>query len=152
MSRQCEAVNDSRPAGITALSAFFGFGALMSLTSGVALLFPGSFLEPMWQLNPRARDGLSRLGPWAIVLMFSVSVACALSAAGLWRGIPWGHRLATGVLVVNLVGDAVSALSGTEPRAAIGLPIGALFVLYLRSKRVREFFAHARQPVPAHKP
>jgi len=142
-------VNDSRPAGITALSAFFVFGALMSLTSGVALQFPGSFLEPMWLLNPRARDGLSRLGPWAILLMFSVSVACALSAAGLWRGVAWGQRLATGVLVVNIVGDAVNVLLGTEPRAAIGIPIGAALVAYLRSKRVREFFAHARQPVPA---
>jgi hypothetical protein len=134
------------------LSAFFGFGALMSLTSAVALLFPGSILEPVWRLNPRARDGLSRLGPWAVVLMFSVSVACALAAAGLSRGIPWGHRLATGVLVVNLVGDAVSAISGTEPRAAIGLPIGTLFVVYLRSRRVRAFFARPRQPVPAHAP
>jgi hypothetical protein len=119
----------------------------MSLTSGVALLFPGSFLESMWRLNPRARDELSRLGPWAIVLMFSVSVACALSAAGLWRGVAWGHRLATVVLVANLVGDAVGALSGAEPRAAIGIPIGAALVAYLWSKRVRAFYA--QQPVLA---
>jgi len=71
--------------------------------------------------------------------MFTVSVACALSAAGLWRGVAWGQRLATGVLVVNIVGDAVNVLLGTEPRAAIGIPIGAALVAYLRSKRVREF-------------
>jgi hypothetical protein len=130
-----------RPGGVSALSAFFTFGTLMSLISGLALSFPGSFLEPIWRLNPRARDGLSRLGPWGIVLMFSVSVGCALSASGLWRGAAWEHGLATAVLVVNLLGDAISALSGTEPRAAIGIPIGAALVAYLWSARVREFFA-----------
>jgi len=138
-------VNDSRPAGITALSAFFLFGAVMSFTSSAALLFPGGLLEPMWRLNPRAREGFDKMGPWAIVLMLAVCAACALSATGLWRGVAWGHRLATGVLVVNVLGDAASALSGTEPRAGIGVPIGAALVAYLRSKRVRSFFdEHSR--------
>jgi hypothetical protein len=121
------------------------FGAVMSFTSGVALLFPGGFLEPMWQLNPRAREGLGRLGPWAILLMFSVSVACAFAAAGLWRGVAWGHRLATGILIINLVGDGVSALTGAEPRALIGLPVCAALIAYVWSRRVREYFARAGQ-------
>jgi hypothetical protein len=130
-----------RPRGVTALSAFFVFGTLMSLISGIALLLPGGLLEPMWRLNPRTRDSLSSLGPWGIVLMFSVSFACAFSAAGLWRGAAWGRQLATSVLVVNLLGDVISAVSGTEPRAAIGIPIGGALVAYLWSARVREFFA-----------
>ena len=137
-----------RPGGISALSGFFVLGTAMSLIAGVALSFPGGFLEPMWRLNPRARDGLSRLGPWAVVLMFSVSAACVFSAVGLWRGLAWGRRLATAVLVVNLLGDAVSSFSGAEPRAVIGVPIGAALVAYLWSARVREFFA--QQLVPAH--
>jgi hypothetical protein len=138
-----------RPVGVTALSAFFAFGALMSLVSGLALLFPGSVLEPMWRLNPRAREGLGRLGPWGIVLMVSVSVACAFAAVGLRRGVAWGRRLAIGILLVNLAGDGVSAVSGIEPRAAIGLPIGAALVAYLRTRRVRAFFLPAgpREPM-----
>jgi hypothetical protein len=140
-------VND-RPAGVTALSAFFVFGALMSLVSGLALLFPGSVLEAMWRLNPRAREGLGRLGPWGIVLMLSVSVACAFAAVGLRRGVAWGRRLAIGILLVNLAGDGLSALSGIEPRAAIGLPIGAGLVAYLRTRRVREFFGPGKRQQP----
>ena len=113
----------------------------MSLISGMALLSPGGLLEPMWRLNPRAREGLSRLGPWGIMLMLSVGVACALSAAGLWRGAAWGQKLAMGVLMVNLLGDAASTVSGAEPRAAIGIPIGAALIAYLRSNGVRRFFA-----------
>jgi hypothetical protein len=41
---------------------------------------------------------------------------------------------------VNLLGDAVCAVSGIEPSAAIGVPIGAALVAYLWSARVREFF------------
>jgi len=129
-----------RPAGVTALSAFFAFGASMSFTSAVALLFPCGFLEPMWRLNPRARDGFARMGPWAIVLMSCVCVVCALAATVLGRGDRWGYRLAIGVLVINMLGDAASALSGTEPRAAIGVPIGAALVAYLGTRRVRSFF------------
>jgi len=132
-------MTSGRPGGISVLSAFFVFGTVMTLIAGVALWFPGSFAEPVWQLNARGRE-LGKLGPWGIVLLLSVSVACALAASGLWRGAAWGHRLATAVLVVNLLGDAVFALSGIEPSAAIGIPIGAALVAYLWSARVREFF------------
>jgi hypothetical protein len=130
------------------LGAFFVFGALMSLVTGLALLFPGESLEPLWRANPGARAWLSTLGPWGIALMFSVSLTCVLSAAGLWRGAEWGHRLATGLLLVNVVGDLVRAFSGAEPGAAIGVPIGAALVAYLWSAGVREYFAlaMARRP------
>ena len=105
----------------------------MSLVAGLALLFPGGILEPMWRLNPRAREGLSGLGTWGAVLMFGVSAACAMSAVGLWRRAEWGRRLAIAVLVVQLLGDAASALSGREPRAAIGIPIAIMLIVYLAS-------------------
>lgn len=52
----------ARPAGITALTIFFLFGAAASLISTVSLLFPDSFLEPVWRLNPRARAAFSGMG------------------------------------------------------------------------------------------
>jgi len=133
--------SESRPGGITALSAFFLVGAVISFTSGVALLFPGGLLEPMWRLNPRAQEALAGMGVWAIVLMFAVSGACAASALGLWRGTRWGYRLAIGVLTVNLLGDVANVLSGTEPRAAIGVPVVVAILAFLMSRRVKSFFA-----------
>ena len=67
----------SRPAGITALSLFFVFGTVMSGLAVFMLLFPGGVLEPLGRLNPRARDGLTAMGVWALLLMSLVSVACA---------------------------------------------------------------------------
>jgi hypothetical protein len=113
-------IASEQPAGITALAIFFFLGALISFTACLSLLLPGSFLEPMWQLNPRARHAFAGLGQWAIVLLGAVSVACAFSAAGLWSGRRWGYRLAIVLLTINLVSDVLNVALGTEPRAAIG--------------------------------
>ncbi len=131
----------TRPIGITALSIFFLFGASMSLIASVSLLFPGSFLEPMWRLNPRAREGFTSIGVWAVVLMCAVCVACALAAMSLWQGARWGYLLAVALLVVNLLGDVTNVVTGTEPRAVVGIPIVLAIIAYLRSRQVRRFFA-----------
>lgn len=130
----------TRPTGITALSIFFVFGAAASFVSFASLLFPGSFLEPMWRINPRARVGFASMGVWAIVLMCAVSVACASAAAGLWRGARWGYGLAVALLAINLLGDIANVLLGTEPRAAVGVPIAIAILMFLMSKRVKDFF------------
>jgi hypothetical protein len=54
----------SRPGGITALSIFFLFGVCASFISFLSLLWPGSLLEPVWQLNPRAHVAFTSMGVW----------------------------------------------------------------------------------------
>ncbi len=130
-----------RPRGITALSIFFALGAGISFASFVALLFPGGLLEPMWRLNPRARESFATMGVWALVLMAVVSIACASASVGLWRGRRWGYLLALALLTFSLLGDLANALLGIEPRAWIGVPIAALMLAYLGTRRVRAFFA-----------
>jgi hypothetical protein len=138
MSRGTE--SETRPLGITALSIFFAFGAVVSFLSFVSLLFPGSFLEPMWRLNPRAHEALTGMGAWAVALMCVVSAACASAAVGLWRGERWGYRLAFALLAVNLLGDVTNVLLGTEPRAVVGVPVVVAILVFLLSRRVRRFF------------
>ena len=89
----------------------------------------------MWRLNPRAREGFASMGPWSVVLMAVVSLACGLSAAGLWKGARWGWRLALAVLAVNILGDATNSLLRNDPRTAIGIPIGGAMMAYLWSRR-----------------
>lgn len=132
--------SEARPVGVTALSIFFWAGALIGCIAAVSLLFPGGFLEPMWRLNPRAREGFAGIGGWAILLMGAVSVACAMAAAGLWRGARWGYWFALVLLVINLIGDIANVLLGTEPRAAVGIPIVLAILVFLLSSRVRKFF------------
>src|SRR5215212_1951250 len=125
----------TRPFVVTVLILLFVIGVIASLISIISLTFPGSFLEPVWKLNPRAREGFAQMGGWSILLMSLVCVTCLLTAIGLWRGLRWGYWLAVLVLMINLVGDVLNVLVGTDRRAIVGIPIVLLLLIYLlRSK------------------
>ena len=83
------------------------------------------------------------MGAWAVVLMCAICVACASASAGLWRGARWGYWLAVTLLAINLSGDMVSVLLGTEPRAAVGIPIVVVILAFLMRRRVRRFFVRS---------
>lgn len=136
----------SRPFGITALSIFFFAATGITVVAAISLLFPNGLLEPIWKLNPQARSGLGTIGIWGPLLFFVLAFACATAAIGLWRGARWGYWLAIGILTINALGDLANAILGNEPRAIIGLPIVALILAYLFSRKVRGFF-RGRDPV-----
>lgn len=141
----------TRPSGITALAAFFAFGTLASGLSAISLLTPGGPLEPIWRLNPRARQDFAGMGGWAPLLLGAVCLACAAAACGFFGGRRWGYRLGVALLLVNLTGDLVSGALGAEPRAIAGIPVVALLLWYLSSSKVRAFFlsaAERRFPLP----
>jgi hypothetical protein len=135
-----EGRSNARPVGVIALVLLFAIGTCASFISAVSLTFPGSFLEPIWNLNPNARTGFTRIGSAAIVLMIAVCIACIFTTIGLWLGRRWGYWLAVVMLVVNLCGDVVNVISGIEPRAIIGIPIVGVILAYLLRKRTRYHF------------
>jgi hypothetical protein len=137
------AIRTRRPAGVAALTALFAFGTLASGLAFLSLLTPGGLLEPMWRLNRHGHELFLRMGGWAPVLLGAVCLACAASAFGFWTGRRWGYRLGVALLLVNLAGDVINAALGIEPRAIVGVPIVALLLWYLSTRRVREFFSPA---------
>ncbi len=139
-ARPAGSIKAIRPLGITALSIFFAVSTAITFTAAISLLFPGGFLEPLWHLNPRGHAGLVAIGVWAAILFFFIGFACALSSVGLWRGKRSGYTLSIVILLVNLTGDVFNVISGTERRAAIGIPIVIIILAYLMSRRVRHFF------------
>jgi hypothetical protein len=128
-------MSGKRAVGVRLVGAFFIFGTLAAGVAMVLLLFPGTALEPLWRLNPRAREGFAQMGPWAVLLMLGVSAACAAAAVGLWRQTRWGLWTAVAILAMNLAGDTVNALMTHDYRALIGLPIGGCMILYLLAER-----------------
>jgi hypothetical protein len=135
-----------RPAGITFISFFFVSGALASGLAALMLLLPGSPLDVLWHINPRAHQGFLAVGLWAILLMCTVCLACAGAALGLWHCREWGYWTAIGILGVNLVGDTINAFMLQDWRTAIGLPIGGLMIAYLYRNR-RLFFCEKAAPL-----
>ena len=140
-------MTESRPFVVKVLIVLFVIGVAASLISIISLTFPGSFLEPVWKLNPRAREGFAQMGGWSIVLMAVVCVTCLITAIGLWRGLRWGYWLAVVVLFTNLVGDVINVIVGTDRRAVVGIPIVLLLLFYLlRNKSlISQRYDRARQ-------
>src|SRR5215471_11522620 len=128
-------MNPYRSNGVTVLSLFFVFGSLMSGLATMMLIFRGGVLEPLWQLNPRARDSFTAMGPWALLLMTVVCLACATAAIGLWRCTRWGFWTALIILATNLVGDLTNTVVTGDWRSMIGLPIGGFMLAYLIQRR-----------------
>ncbi|HXY60880.1 MAG TPA: hypothetical protein VEH26_04675 [Chthoniobacterales bacterium] len=125
----------NRHVGIELLAIFFAFGASMCLLTIVLLVFPGSRLDSLWQLNPNAHAAFQSLGKMSILLMLIVGSACTLAAIGLAKNQLWGRNLALIILAVNLIGDLINAFARHDLRTLIGLPIGGAMIFYLVQKR-----------------
>lgn len=113
----------------------------MSGLAALSLAFAGGPLEVVWSINPEARVAFAQMGLWAVALMATVCLACAISAVGLWKLWLSGYLLAIGVLTVNLIGDTVAAILKSDPTTLVGVPVGALLIFYLCRPRVRALFA-----------
>jgi len=118
-------------------AAFFAFGAMMCLLTIVLLVFPGTKLDPLWNLNPDARLAFQLLGSWLVLLMLTVGTGCALAAIGLWYGKLWGVPLAIVILFINIIGDLVNVVIRYDYRSLIGLPIAGVMIFYLARFRTR---------------
>ena len=133
-----------RPFVITFLIILFAIGTAASLFAVITLIFPGTFLDVAWRANPHAHESFARIRGWAVVLMAAVSVACLLTAIGLWRRLEWGYWLALMMLVVNLTGDVINVLTENDRRAIIGIPIALLLLVYLMRRNTRQYFQSTR--------
>src|SRR3989442_10857073 len=112
-----------RPVGLTLLTAFFVFGALMAFLAFLGLLLSGGFLEPIWRLNPDAHRALAELGGWGMLLMAAGAVGCAPGGIGLWIQAPWGRRLGGGILGINFLCGLNKACTRGALPTLIGIPI-----------------------------
>jgi len=126
-----------RPAGVTALAAFFAASTLISFTAALALLVPDTALDGIWSLNPDAHDALRDAGRLGIGLLMGASAGCALAAAGLWQRRAWGRRLGIGVLVLTMLGAFGNVFFRGDGRSLVGLPIAGVLTAYLMSARAR---------------
>jgi uncharacterized membrane protein (DUF2068 family) len=137
---ECPHARKTRPVGVSVLSIFFLAATLITTLAAISLLFPNGLLEPIWKLNPRGRTGLSAIGFWAVLLFVAVAIGCAVAAVGLWQGRRWGYFAAIAILSINFLGDLYNVISGAEPRAAIGIPIVTVILVYLLRRKVRLYF------------
>jgi hypothetical protein len=73
--------------------------------------------------------------------MGATCLTCAAASYGFAYGRRWGYRLGVALLLVNCAGDLANVVLGIEPRAIVGIPIVAMLLWYLSSRKVRLYFS-----------
>jgi len=110
--------------GITAVGIFLFFGATMAALAGTTLVFPGTILDKVWALNPRAYRQLGPAGRIAGMLFLLLSLSMAVAGTGWFRRRYWGWGLAVLILATQVLGDLVNVLRGDFVRGDIGFQLG----------------------------
>jgi hypothetical protein len=128
-----------RPIVAWLLIALFAFGAAMTLLTAIILTWPGTPLDVVWRINPRARGQLGQVK--AIPILFGLlSPVFALAAVGVARARRWAWWLSLALIGTNLVGDVVESLRSAEYLKLVGiLPTSAILV-WLSTRRARAYF------------
>lgn len=134
------AATNPRPRGWLAIGVFLLWGATMATFAGMTLIFPGTFLDRAWVINPTGHAGLTALGRW-VGFMFPV-LGFTLAAAGIgWlKRRRWAWMLAVVLIAGNAVGDLVRLASGAWVEGAVGVLLAGALVIYMTRPAMRYFF------------
>jgi hypothetical protein len=126
--------------GLTAMAVFLFFGAAMATFAGITLIFPGSFLDPIWRLNPDAGEQLRQLGRGIGIAFLGLGAAMVAAAVGWIKRRFWGWALAVIIIASQVLGDLVNALRGEFLKGAVGVVIAGALLVYLMRRNVRDAF------------
>ena len=113
------------------MAVFLVFAATMATLAGITLLFPGSFLDPIWRLNPEAGEQLRQLGRGIGIAFLGLGAAMVAAAIGWIKRRFWGWALAVIIIASQVLGDLVNALLGELLKGAVGVMIAAALLAYL---------------------
>jgi hypothetical protein len=126
--------------GLTAMAVFLVFGAVMATLAGITLLFPGSFLDPIWRLNPAAGEQLRQLGRGIGIAFLGLGAAMVAAAIGWIKRRFWGWGLAVIIIASQVLGDLVNAFRGEWLKGAVGAAIAGALLAYLVRPAIRGAF------------
>lgn len=123
------------------MAVFLVFGATMATLAGITLLFPSSFLDPIWRLNPEAGEQLRQLGRGIGIAFLGLGAAMVAAAIGWIRRHFWGWALAVIIIASQVLGDLVNAVRGELLKGTVGVAIAGALLIYLLRSNVRSAFA-----------
>lgn len=112
----------------------------MAALAGVTLVWPGTSLDRMWRLNPRAYAQLVPLGRAAGIPFLLLGFALAVASVGWFKLRIWGWRIAVAVIAIQVLGDGVNLFLKHFVEGAVGVAIAGALLFYLLSAKVRGIF------------
>jgi hypothetical protein len=133
--------NMAKPIPVALVAAFLWIAMLVSLVVGVALLFPGTFLDRIWVYNRPAHAAFQTVGKTSGVGFLVLGLVVGAAAGGLACGRRWAWWLAILIFALNGIGDLVGLLATRDLlRSGSGFVIAVGFLLVLLHRNVRASF------------
>ena len=123
-----------------AIGIFLFFGMAMAALAGTTLLWPGTDLDRIWLLNPKAHSQLAPLGPRIGLAFLLLALALGATAIGWFQKKRWGWRLAVCVIGIQVLGDLMNMMKGDFIRGVPGFVIAGALLAYLCRSTVKELF------------
>src|SRR5262249_29445924 len=124
-------------------------GAIVASLAGTTLVWRGTPLDRMWDLNPLAYDRLRQFGRPIGIPFIVLGTVLATAAIGWWMRRRWGWRLAVAIITTQVLGDVANALLGRVVEGGIGATIAGALLYYLLRAPMRAAFEH-RQSAQDH--
>ncbi len=127
--------------GITAIGIFLFFGAVMASLAATTLLWQGTPLDRVWDLNPTAYKRLSPLGDKVGILFLLLGAVLTTAGIGWFGRRLWGWRLAVLIVATQVMGDVVNCVRGDWLPGGTGVIIAGALLLFLLRPKIRAVFA-----------
>lgn len=126
------------------LGAFFTLATLIVLCAGIALAWPGTFVDAIWNLAPARHAELIPHRGWLGPFFLSLSIVFATAAIGTLGRKKWGLHLAVAIFIVNGIGDLVQVFIGHATEGIIGVIAASIIFYWLTRAAVDDQFARTR--------
>jgi len=129
-----------RPVLWIAIAVLLFWGALAATLAAISVLFPGTWLDAMWILNPRAHAGLVALPRFVGCFFLILGLVLLITGVGWIRRRFWGWALASLLIAGNLAGDLFRFAQGEWVAGIVGAVVAGALLVYMLRQNVRGFF------------
>jgi uncharacterized membrane protein (DUF2068 family) len=130
-----------RPKAISIIVAFLFAATAIAAVVGVAVLFPGTLLDRLWELNRAGAAAFRAVGRISGALLLLLGAGTFAAGLGMLRGRRWTWWFAVVLFAIDGVGDVVAlAVTGEWARSAVGIAVCCTFLYLLSGSGVRRYF------------
>lgn len=112
----------------------------MAAYAAGTLLRPRTPFDALWSLNKTGHAQLLEIGKGAGFGFDILSALLCAASVGWFRRRYWGWFLGTTIIAINAGGDLVNLAFGQRLKAAVGVVIAGLLLLYMTRNTVRNYF------------